>query len=73
MLTVRQATYTKIFLQFNETFWFPTEVGVFGAQEMLSYLFFVRWGCTQTSKEADTQSGKAWITSVSSQVLASSS
>ena len=34
VLTVSQATYTKIFLQFNETFWFPTEVRLFGHENV---------------------------------------
>ena len=34
VLTVSQATYTKIFLQFNETFWFPTEVRSVGHENV---------------------------------------
>ncbi|KAG9311051.1 hypothetical protein JVU11DRAFT_8951 [Chiua virens] len=35
--SIEMATYTKIFLQFNETFWFPTEMGLYAAKQRGKY------------------------------------
>ncbi|KAG8215259.1 hypothetical protein J3R82DRAFT_8813 [Butyriboletus roseoflavus] len=35
--SIEMATYTKIFLQFNETFWFPTEMGLYAAEQRGKY------------------------------------
>ncbi|KAH7882158.1 hypothetical protein F5I97DRAFT_1931880 [Phlebopus sp. FC_14] len=35
--SIEMATYTKIFLQFNETFWFPTEMGLYADQQRGKY------------------------------------
>ncbi|KIM51763.1 hypothetical protein SCLCIDRAFT_1165699 [Scleroderma citrinum Foug A] len=35
--SMEMATYTKIFLQFNETFWFPTEMGLYADQQRGKY------------------------------------
>lgn len=34
---MEMATYTKIFLQFNETFWFPTEMGLYADRQRGKY------------------------------------
>ncbi|KIJ18181.1 hypothetical protein PAXINDRAFT_167435 [Paxillus involutus ATCC 200175] len=35
--SIEMATYTKIFLQFNETFWFPTEMGLYADKQRGRY------------------------------------
>ncbi|KAF8553640.1 amine oxidase [Imleria badia] len=35
--SIVMATYTKIFLQFNETFWFPTQFGLYAAEQRGRY------------------------------------
>jgi polyamine oxidase len=35
--SIEMATYTKIFLQFNETFWFPTEMALYADQQRGKY------------------------------------
>ncbi|KAH0833997.1 hypothetical protein J3R83DRAFT_11233 [Lanmaoa asiatica] len=35
--SIEMATYTKIFLQFNETFWFPTEMGLYAGKQRGKY------------------------------------
>ena len=63
-----QATYTKIFLQFDKPFWFSTEVSLYQCY-IMSCPCCVRWHCMQMQKEENIPYGKAWTTSVSSQVL----
>ncbi|KAG8215246.1 hypothetical protein J3R82DRAFT_8795 [Butyriboletus roseoflavus] len=35
--SIEMATYTRIFLQFNETFWFPTEMGLYAGKQRGKY------------------------------------
>ncbi|KAF9219363.1 amine oxidase [Gyrodon lividus] len=35
--SIEMVTYTKIFLQFNETFWFPTEMGLYADKQRGRY------------------------------------